>query len=89
MRLQRYKTIDNTQLMIDKTLPLIVFSTSGEGFVYFPKAYGLAEVVGVSLPLALRVEHTLMAVFVSVMICVTVSVKWRYLVASTIFIVVA
>ncbi len=72
-----------------KPSPFIVFSTSREGFVSFPKAYDLAGVVGVSLLLALRVERTLMAVFVSVMICVTVSAKWRYLVASTIFIVVA
>ena len=89
MRLQKYKTIDNIQLMIDKALLTYSISTSGEGVVSFPKAYGLAEVVGVPLPLALRVERTLMAVFVSVMICVTVSAKWRYLVASTIFIVVA
>ena len=72
-----------------KPSPFIVFSTSREGFVSFPKAYDLAGVVRVSLLLALRVERTLMAVFVSVMICVTVSAKWRYLVASTIFIVVA
>ena len=71
-----------------KPSPLIVFPTRGEGFVSFPKTYDLAEVVGVSLPLAVRVECTLMAVFVSVLICVTVSAKWRYLVASTIFIVV-
>lgn len=36
-----------------KPSPFIVFSTSREGFVSFPKAYDLAGVVGVSLPLAL------------------------------------
>ena len=79
--------IHNWQLI--KPSPLVENTISGEGFVSFPKAYDLAGVVGVSLPLTLRVERTLMAVFVSVMICVTVSAKWRYLVASTIFIVVA